>query len=367
MPGKVFISYRREDSAGHAGRLHDRLLQEFGDIIFMDVDGIPLGVDFVERLTKEVASCDVLLAMIGPRWINVRDRRKKRRLDNPRDFVRVEIATALQREIPVIPILLEGTEMPGDDLLPADLKPLAVRNGLSVDHSSFHADLARLVRELKQLVSVDRTTKKPDRDDLENQLPISAAAGEKIFKRHMVVEYFISCDRSGEHVAEVEWQCSQAEKRGKAIFRGNDTRESADRLSIFMNSIGRGVSNGYVCIVLSNTYLTSPYCMQELFIVWRNCREDPNKFVDRTRVFVLPSVGIKTPIGRGKYADYWQGEFKKLEALVREHRELDISDKDYTELRLMSRFVSETCNILHFVQDVLRPRSFADYAYQMFD
>jgi hypothetical protein len=155
---KVFISYRREDSAGYAGRLHDRLVQELGDVIFMDVDGIPLGVDFVERLTKEVASCDVLLAMIGPRWINIRDKKKKRRLDNPRDFVRVEISAALQRDIPVIPILVEGTEMPGDHLLPEDMKPLAVRNGLNVDHASFHTDLARLIRELKRLVVDDRTT-----------------------------------------------------------------------------------------------------------------------------------------------------------------------------------------------------------------
>ncbi len=150
--------------------MHDRLVQELGDVIFMDVDGIPLGVDFVERLTEEVASCDVLLAMIGPRWINIRDKKKKRRLDNPHDFVRVEIGAALQRNIPVIPILVEGTEMPDGHLLPDDMKPLAVRNGLKVDHASFHTDLARLVRELKHLVVVDRTKQKLSGADAETEL-----------------------------------------------------------------------------------------------------------------------------------------------------------------------------------------------------
>ena len=112
MATKVFISYRREDAAGHAGRVHDRLAKEFGaNLLFMDVDGIPLGVDFVKALHEEVAKCGVLLAVIGPDWLKVRDKDGKRRLDNPNDFVRVEIAAALQRNIPVIPILLDGVKV----------------------------------------------------------------------------------------------------------------------------------------------------------------------------------------------------------------------------------------------------------------
>ena len=150
MAAKVFISYRREDSAGHAGRVHDRLVREFGsDLLFMDVDGIPLGVNFVKVLQEEVAKCSALLAIIGHEWLNVRDEDGRRRLDNPDDFVRVEIAAALQRDIPVIPIMLEGTKVPKANQLPNDLQGLALRNGLGVRHSSFHTDMDILIRGLK--------------------------------------------------------------------------------------------------------------------------------------------------------------------------------------------------------------------------
>ncbi len=150
MASKVFISYRRDDSAGHAGRVHDRLEREFGrDLLFMDVDAIPLGADFVDVLTGEVAKCDVLLAILGPGWIDARDEAGGRRLDSEHDFVRIEIATALKRGIPVIPILLDGTRIPRADQLPADLQGLVRRNGLDVRHVSFHSDMDKLVRSLK--------------------------------------------------------------------------------------------------------------------------------------------------------------------------------------------------------------------------
>jgi formylglycine-generating enzyme required for sulfatase activity len=147
MPSKVFISYRRDAAAGHAGRVHDRLEREFGaDLLFMDVDAIPLGRDFTKVLREEVARCDVLLALIGPNWLNVRDEEGKRRLDNPADFLRIEIATALQRDIPVIPILLDGARMPKANQLPKDLKGLSVRHGLAIHHASFRSDMDNLIR-----------------------------------------------------------------------------------------------------------------------------------------------------------------------------------------------------------------------------
>ena len=151
MMAKVFISYRREDSAASAGRIQDRLEREVGrDLLFIDVDGIPLGVNFVKVLRQEVAKCGVLLAVIGPHWLDVRDEDGTRRLNNPNDFVRIEIATALQRDIPVIPILLDGTRVPKAEQLPEDLKELAQRNGLDVRHTSFHADMDKLIRGLKE-------------------------------------------------------------------------------------------------------------------------------------------------------------------------------------------------------------------------
>jgi TIR domain len=151
MAPRVFISYRREDAAGHAGRVHDRLEREFGaNLLFMDVDAIPLGVNFIKVLRERVAECDVLLALIGPNWLNVRDEEGNRRLDSPEDFLRIEIATALQRDIPVIPILLDGARMPKASQLPKDLEELSVRNGVDVRHGSFHNDMDRVIRGLQK-------------------------------------------------------------------------------------------------------------------------------------------------------------------------------------------------------------------------
>jgi hypothetical protein len=151
MVAKVFISYRRDDSAGHTGRVHDRLEYELGSgLLFMDVDSIPLGVNFIKILRDEVAKCEVLLAVIGPNWLNAHDEQGRRRLDDPHDFVRIEIATALQRDITVIPILLDGAPIPKSHQLPKDLRELAVRNGLEIRHASFHSDMEKLIRTLKR-------------------------------------------------------------------------------------------------------------------------------------------------------------------------------------------------------------------------
>lgn len=148
MSIKVFISYRRDDNAYAARGVHDRLERELGrDSLFMDVDAIPLGVDFVD--SAEVAKCDVLLAIIGPTWLEAHDEDGNRRLDDEHDFVRIEIAAALERDIPVIPILLEGTRVPKPERLPDDLKLLSRRNGLEVRHASFPTDMEKLIRALR--------------------------------------------------------------------------------------------------------------------------------------------------------------------------------------------------------------------------
>jgi len=111
--GTIFINYRREDSISTAGRLYDRLSQTFGrKNIFMDVDHIPAGVDFVVHLNSQVAACNIILVVIGPHWLEAKDENGGRRLDNPDDFVVIEIATALARNIRVIPVLVDGARMP---------------------------------------------------------------------------------------------------------------------------------------------------------------------------------------------------------------------------------------------------------------
>jgi len=120
--GRVFISYRREETAYPAGWMYDRLADQYGDgQVFKDVDSIELGDDFVQVINRAVGSCDVLLAVIGGRWLTIADEHGRRRLDDPHDFVRLEIETALTRNVRVIPILIDGARMPRADELPDGL------------------------------------------------------------------------------------------------------------------------------------------------------------------------------------------------------------------------------------------------------
>ena len=107
MSGGVFICYRRENSAGFAGRIYDRLVASLGrESVFIDVDGIPAGRDFVEVLSERVGRCDALIALIGHDWLASKDKDNRRRLDDASDFVRIEIEAALDRNVPVIPVLV---------------------------------------------------------------------------------------------------------------------------------------------------------------------------------------------------------------------------------------------------------------------
>ena len=129
---KIFISYRREDSQYPADMLFKALQPHVDDPdadIFIDVDSIPLGENFVKYLDQKVGECEILLALIGRGWLKSRNDMGELRLDNPEDFVRVEIASALKRGIPVVPILLDGAPIPLAADLPDDLKELAMRNG----------------------------------------------------------------------------------------------------------------------------------------------------------------------------------------------------------------------------------------------
>lgn len=143
----VFVSYRREDSADVAGRIYDRLALAFGpDQVFKDVDSIPLGVDFREHLQQVVGRCDVLVAVIGDQWLMAAKADEQLRLDDPKDFVRIELESALQRGIPVIPVLVRGASVPGEAELPDSLGSLAYRSGIAVRADpDFHRDMDRLI------------------------------------------------------------------------------------------------------------------------------------------------------------------------------------------------------------------------------
>jgi uncharacterized protein (DUF2141 family) len=154
---KVFISYRRQDTKWMARALKDRLCDELGkDQVFMDVDSIDLGTDFVDAIETAVSQVDVVIALIGKQWLSMEDDRGRRRLDNSNDFVRVEIATALKRDIRLVPLLERGAVMPDADDLPDDLKPLARRNALEISDVGFSEDVARLITSLRRIWENDR-------------------------------------------------------------------------------------------------------------------------------------------------------------------------------------------------------------------
>jgi hypothetical protein len=151
MTGKIFINYRRGDDPGNTGRLFDRLEGAFSaDQLFMDVDSIPPGRDFVRVLEEQVAQCDVLLAVIGKAWLDARDDHGGRRLDGPDDFVRIEIESALKQDKLIIPVLVQDARMPRAEELPEAIRQLARRNAVRLTHERFKSDTQGLIKDIRQ-------------------------------------------------------------------------------------------------------------------------------------------------------------------------------------------------------------------------
>jgi tetratricopeptide (TPR) repeat protein len=160
--GRIFISYRREEASYPAGWLFHQLADHFGtDQVFRDVVSIRPGDDFVDAITAAVGSCEALLAVISSRWLTVTDEHGRRRLDDPGDYVRLEIETALTRGIRVIPILVDGARMPGADELPPSLAMLARRQALELNPSRLEADTGKLLVVLDQTLT--EVTAHPDK------------------------------------------------------------------------------------------------------------------------------------------------------------------------------------------------------------
>jgi hypothetical protein len=158
VSGRVFISYRREETAYAAGWLFDRLVAHLGrNQVFKDVDSIQLGDDFIEVISAAVGSCDVLLALIGNEWLTITDADGRRRLDDPDDFVRVEIEAALRRRVRVIPVLTDEARMPRADELPASLATLVRRQALELSPARFEFDTSRLLSVLDGTLAEVRT------------------------------------------------------------------------------------------------------------------------------------------------------------------------------------------------------------------
>jgi hypothetical protein len=154
---QIFISYRRDDSAGYVRALYDRLVQHFAkERVFMDVDEIDPGLPFDEAIKHALDQCKVQLVIIGRRWMD-KKASKEPRINDPKDFVRIEIAAALSRKIYVIPVLVDGASMPGEEELPERLRSLAKRNAIEISNSRFDSDTETLIAAVrKALDETDR-------------------------------------------------------------------------------------------------------------------------------------------------------------------------------------------------------------------
>jgi hypothetical protein len=159
---KIFISYRRTDSQGWAGRLAEDLTRSFGDVAgFFDVESILPGDDFVDAIEKALAEAEAVIVLVGPQWLSASFPDGRRRLDEPNDFVAIEIATALVRHVRVIPVLLAGMAMPRAEQLPKPIASLARKQGLELSDTRWDYDCERLVAEIERSTSLRRLPTTP--------------------------------------------------------------------------------------------------------------------------------------------------------------------------------------------------------------
>jgi hypothetical protein len=190
----IFVNYRRSDSGGEAGRLFDDLTACFSpESVFMDVSGIEPGRDFRKAIDASVSTCSVLLAMIGQEWLEMKDVQGRRRLDDENDFVRMELASALRRDIPVVPVLVRGAKMPNAEQLPDDLKELAFRNAVELTHARWKSDVQVLLHSLRPYLDTPDATstqgatgrREPSRSPEEGSGAHAASVVSKIEDRTM--------------------------------------------------------------------------------------------------------------------------------------------------------------------------------------
>ncbi len=186
---KIFISYRRQDLKAIAGRIFDRLEAKFGgDAVFMDIETIPPGVDFHEWLNESVAKASVVLALIGRGWVDARDEHGLKRLENPNDFVRIEIEAALACKIPVIPLLIDGAPFPRIEELPPSLQPLTRRNAAFLDAGrDFNVHMARLIAAVEAILKPGQG-EQPDEGQRPEPGKQHGSAAERDWERFKIAE-----------------------------------------------------------------------------------------------------------------------------------------------------------------------------------
>jgi hypothetical protein len=303
---RIFISYRREETAYAAGWLFNRLADTYGeDQIFKDVDSIDLGDDFVDVITRAVASTDVLLALIGESWISVTEESGRRRLDDPDDFVRLEIEAALTRGIRVIPILVDGATMPRGDQLPASLAALARRQALELSPSRFEFDTSRLLRVLdKTLADVRKETLAGELEAKESidreQMTAPRASGEP--RSSTPLPGGTSPSVKAARLAE---SGQRGHRTGVALPPGDGLRERVVRHWRLLAGIGVASLLGLVAIVLVATRSHSPSTSPTE--VRGGTSTDTGSFVDdfSTKQYGWEDVGRSELGGRYRNGSYY--------------------------------------------------------------
>ena len=254
MRHSIFISYRRDDSEGEAGRLYDDLVRAYGDnAVFMDVSGIAPGLDFRKAIDDNVAGCGVFLAIIGLQWATITGSDGKRRIDDDNDFVRLEIASALARNIAVIPVLVHEARMPHPEQLPDNIKDFAYRNSVEISHARWNSDVQLLIDALKQYVTTSKATEtQPVHATVPVQLPppIStdprpstpapssrfplAIGGVVVVLLLAVIGYFVAVREQNHDTKDLPRLAQQQKNDGANVltgfWRNTDTRSGSDAL-----------------------------------------------------------------------------------------------------------------------------------------
>ncbi len=231
MTENIFLSYRRDDSRGYTNAIYTLLELHFPPgSIFMDVDTLVPGSDFVQSLQEAVENCDIFLAVIGSRWENIKNEKGQRRLENPEDFVRIEVAHALERGIPVIPVLVDGAQMPSSDNLPDNLKDLARRHAFTIgDH--MRPDMERLIKVL------EKTFERLEKERLEKEkkeaelLAMAQAEEERKAQEKAEVDRIAKEKAEADRIAKEKAEADRIAKEKAEADRIAKEKAEADRIA----------------------------------------------------------------------------------------------------------------------------------------
>ena len=245
----VFINYRRDETAGEARALFTELAMLLGkDSVFMDVDTIALGRDFRQVIGERLESCDLMLALIGRDWVDAKTPAGRRRLDDPGDFVRLEIEAALKRNIPVTPVLVQGAHMPTVEQLPEEIRDFAYRNGFELSHNRWQSDVQEMIKRLElskqqnpgAIPAIEETREKQSTRKLRftivgaSVVAITVAGGGILYYRTVSEENAIKQTRGAEAGA----VAARAERDQAAVQAEQARKQEAPETIVMPNVVG---------------------------------------------------------------------------------------------------------------------------------